>query len=742
MKDDDFSRSLDAFFYERQQADLTNCDREPVHFVGAVQAEGALLVVEPSDATVIASSENLGARLGREVPPFPCRLEAVLPEHAAELREMAGHTTHQHVLLSDVIHTPGGRFQAVYHEHREYGFVELVPEGTMSVPEYREKLRTLRRFCARIMQATTFDQALDLTAEAGRALTGFARVKVYEFQRDWSGKVVAESKADHMPSYKGLLFPDSDIPQQARFLMKMVPYRGIASVDDDTSPVTPSRTPAKEPFDLSWSVLRSVSSMHTLYLRNMEVAASFSASLVSRGELWGLIACHHDEPGFLPFDLWGAMQDLAEALMAKLEQVRSIDEAALLTELRSIEEQVADVVRSKGSVERSVADVLPHLRTFLKADGFALQYGPNLYTEGEVPPDDLIQQLLDWATQKVPGATFLTNKLAEQWPAASAFKDVACGVLIEPVSLHRVCHLIWFRAPVTKTARWAGNPTKTLTRAEADGTATLLPRNSFAVWAEQHADESEPWTAAEVSAAREILKNVLDIVASQLQLTRSNANLETFAYAAAHDLKTPLRHIGIVLDMLRTGELEDEAETMKMVDLAAASSERLQGLVESLLKYLALQSKKVEMTDVDLDDVMSEVTRLLEPALAEATATIGVDTLPTVKGNRALLSTLLMNLVGNAIKYREPSRALHISVHGLNLPHRYELAVADNGQGVPAEHAKSIFEPLKRLHRYQDVPGTGLGLAVCQRIAELHHGTIALDTNHEPGARFVVRLKK
>ncbi len=742
MKDADFSRSLDAFFYERQPADLSNCDREPVHFVGAAQAEGALLIVMPGDGTVVASSENLAAQLGREVPPFPCRLEAVLPEQASELREAAGRSNHQHILLRDMVHAPGGDFQAVYHEHREYGFVELVPDGDMSVPAYREKLRILRRFCARIMQATTFDEALALTAEAGRALTGFARVKIYEFQPDWSGKVVAESKADHMPSYKGLLFPDSDIPQQARFLMKMVPYRGIASVHDNVSALTPPRTPAKEPFDLSWSVLRSVSTMHTLYLRNMGVAASFSASLVSRGQLWGLIACHNDKPGFLPFDLWGAVQDLAEALMAKLEQVRSIDEAALLSELRSIEEQVADVVRSKGSVEKSVADVLPHLRTFLKADGFAFQYGTNLYTEGEVPPDELIQELLDWATTKVPGTTFLTNRLADEWPAARAFKDVACGVLIEPVSLHRVCHLIWFRTPVTKTAHWAGNPTKMSTRAEADGTATLLPRNSFAVWAQQHADESEPWTEAEVSAAREILKSVLDIVASQLQLTRSNTNLETFAYAAAHDLKTPLRHIGLVLQMLRAGELEDEAETMKMLDLAAASSERLHSLVESLLKYLALQSKKVEMTDVHLDEVMTEVARLLGPALSDAAATLDAAALPTVKGNRELLTTLLMNLVGNALKYREPSRALHISVRGSTLHNRYELAVADNGPGVPTEHAKSIFEPLKRLHRYQDVPGTGLGLAVCQRIAELHHGTIALDTEYPAGARFLVRLKK
>ena len=739
--------SLDQFFYARHQADLSNCDREPVHLVGSVQSHGAMLVVEPKTLSVVACSTNLSSRLGRALPAsVPFDLRDCFPEAASDVAKVASDGAElRHVPLETTVPSPDGDYQPIYHEHRGFGFLELIPAGSATVADFHRKLRRLRQYGTRVMAASTFEEALHIAAEAGRDVTGFARVKIYEFQPDWSGKVVAEAKADHMPSFLGMFFPESDIPKQARYLMQRVPYRGIATVDDDVSAIVPSAPSGSDaPLDLSWSVLRSVSKMHTQYLRNMGVQASFSASLIDRGELWGLIACHHDQPGFLPFDMWGAMQDLATVLMTKLEQDKATRRTEMVRNLRAIESEVADVIRQQGNIELSVAEIMPRLRTFLRAGGVVFQYGSNLYSDGEVPPDAFIHELLDWAiSHGQEGGRLATDSLAKHWPRAAEFREVACGVLIEPINQNRICDLIWFRPPVLNTVRWAGDPKKKDFRSEADGTSTLLPRNSFATWVAHHTDQSEPWTESEIEAGREILKNMLEIVASQLQLVRTNRNLETFSYAAAHDLKTPLRHIRFVLDALKDVDSSDDIEEVKdLIQRASRSSDRLQSLIDNMMKYMVLEAPTVSFGPVCLETVVADVRGLLERELESAEVRLVTASLPEVLGDQALLTTLLLNLVGNAIKYREPSRRLEIIIEGATPPNRIEVSVVDNGQGIPREHAEKVFEPLKRLHRYDDIPGTGLGLAICKRIAEIHRGSIRVDLDHQPGARFVVQFKK
>ncbi|MFK7828254.1 MAG: GAF domain-containing protein [Congregibacter sp.] len=234
------------------------------------------------------------------------------------------------------------------------------------------------------MHADTFEDALVFATDAIREISGFARVKIYRFLADWSGEVIAESSDGKLQSYLGLCFPASDIPKQVRAIMEIVPYRAIGTPTDDALPILAADGYEGE-LDLTWSVLRSVSSMHTQYLRNIGVGAAFSTSLMHQRRLWGLIAAHNDTPGLLPFDSWSLLQEIGTAVMLRFDQQRRTETTNMISQLRKIENQFSSALRSNGDIEDVLLDLVPVLRKFLGADGFAFQYGSNLHVSGKAP---------------------------------------------------------------------------------------------------------------------------------------------------------------------------------------------------------------------------------------------------------------------------------------------------------------------------------------------------------------------
>jgi light-regulated signal transduction histidine kinase (bacteriophytochrome) len=281
---------------QNHDVSLTSCDREPIHLLGAIQPIGFLLSVS-TDWRVHRVSANIGPFLG--LPPD----------------EVIGHPVNE-VLAADLLHDIRGRLQTV----AGTGIVErlfaqrLKPDGPLfdvavhisgreTVLEFERSmgrlpapLSVLRSMLARVERQTDFRSIHREAARQIRALTGFDRVMVYRFADDGTGEVVAESAVSDLPPFLGLRYPASDIPVQARALYRRNYLRIISDVNAAPVPILPSTVPEGDELDLSMSGLRSVSPIHLEYLRNMGVRASMSISILQRGELWGLIACHHREP--------------------------------------------------------------------------------------------------------------------------------------------------------------------------------------------------------------------------------------------------------------------------------------------------------------------------------------------------------------------------------------------------------------------------------------------------------------
>lgn len=220
------------------------------------------------------------------------------------------------------------------------------------------------------------------------------------------------------------------------------------------------------------------------------------------------------------------------------------------------------------------------------------------------------------------------------------------------------------------------------------------------------------------------------------QLQRANEDLKQFAFAASHDLQEPLRMITSFSQLLikgYRGQLDDEAEVcMRFIN---DGTTHMRHLLADLLSYTETSAEKGETIEpIDLNKVFEKATRNLRPAIKECGAVVTGGDLPTVPGQESRFVQLFQNLIGNAIKYRGPSPPL-VQVSAERRKNEWLISVADNGIGIEPEHHQTIFGVFKRLHG-NAIPGTGIGLAISQRVVERYGGRIWVESQVGLGATF------
>ena len=238
-----------------------------------------------------------------------------------------------------------------------------------------------------------------------------------------------------------------------------------------------------------------------------------------------------------------------------------------------------------------------------------------------------------------------------------------------------------------------------------------------------------------------IVRDISEEKKAKEDLRRSNQELEDFAYVASHDLKAPLRHLSLSANFLirnYSGQFDDKAH--ELLNIISKSSERMFEMIDSLLAYSSVGRKDVQMSAVALNEVMEDVLDNLSAQIEAVKARISVGPLPEIHGNRNLMIQLFQNLVENALKYRKGSVSPVVKVHAGSSGRFNLITVSDNGIGIEKEYKDKVFKIFQRLHSDAQYPGTGIGLAICQRIVEFHGGTIELDEDYAEGSRFIIKL--
>jgi signal transduction histidine kinase len=227
---------------------------------------------------------------------------------------------------------------------------------------------------------------------------------------------------------------------------------------------------------------------------------------------------------------------------------------------------------------------------------------------------------------------------------------------------------------------------------------------------------------------------------SNEELARSNADLERFAFVASHDMQEPLRMVSLYSQLLvrQYGAIDGDAVTYR--DYIVSGTTRMRDLLTDLLTYIQISAAPEQVASVDLNKVIDTVTENLRMSIEESGATVEVAPLPTVQVHEGHMVSLFQNLIGNSIKYRS-QQAPRIDIDAREMDGLYQFTVRDNGIGIQPQYHNKIFMPFKRLHG-KDIPGTGIGLAICQRVVERYGGRIWIESEAGLGAAFIFTIPK
>jgi PAS domain S-box-containing protein len=230
--------------------------------------------------------------------------------------------------------------------------------------------------------------------------------------------------------------------------------------------------------------------------------------------------------------------------------------------------------------------------------------------------------------------------------------------------------------------------------------------------------------------AEEILKLKLE------ELARSNAELEQFAYVASHDLQEPLRMITSYLQLLQRryqGKLDEKAD--KYIYYAVDGASRMQILINDLLEFSRVTTRAKEPEPTDCEFILDQVLSNLDLYIEDNKATVSHDPLPEAMADNTQLAQIFQNLIINGIKFHsEEVPKIHISAE--KKANEWLFSVKDNGIGIDPQYSEKIFEVFKRLHRKEEYPGTGIGLAICKKIIERHSGRIWVESELGKGSTF------
>ena len=237
-------------------------------------------------------------------------------------------------------------------------------------------------------------------------------------------------------------------------------------------------------------------------------------------------------------------------------------------------------------------------------------------------------------------------------------------------------------------------------------------------------------------ANEELQRHSQELSLAQRELEQSNVDLQQFAYIASHDLQTPLRGIAGFAQFLQRdyqGKLDEKAD--EYIERIVEGAKRMQQLINDLLTYSRVESRSRSFEPTDLNKVFDDAVAILHSSIQDSGGEVTRAELPTVIADYSQLSQLLQNLIGNGLKYHG-DRPPRVHVSAKNGDSEWTVAVRDNGIGIAVKHHERIFEIFRRLHTEQEYPGTGIGLAVCQRIVLRHGGRIWLESEPGKGSTF------
>ncbi len=730
---------------------LNYLNQETIHNSGKIQPHGIVLVLQEPELKIVQASSNTYRLLGvRDRDLIDTTLEELLDPFQIDIITK-GLKENNLDFLNPVkiwVRKQGDDyaiFDGVFHRVRE-GFLilELEPTTTNENIPFLSFYYLARASIDKLQENSSLRDFCQIIVKQVRQVTGFDRVMLYKFDDDSHGKVLAEEKLEHLESYLGLHYPASDIPKPARKLFASNWIRLIPDAHAEPVELFPLHNPLNNhPIDLTHSILRSASPCHLEYLHNMGVGASLTISLIENGKLWGLIACHHQTPKHISYELRKACEFLGKVIFSEIANREETEDYDYRMKLAYIRSQLIDCM---GQEENFVDGLIKNESQFLDladARGAAVCLNGNWKIVGETPNEEDLNLLVQWLNKNIHEEVFATDSLPQIYTDATRYQNVASGLIAMAIS--RRNYVLWFRPEVIQTVNWGGDPNRAYETEDSQGNLRLSPRKSFDLWKQTVRLRSLAWKQVEINAIKELRKAIVNTVlrkADELallanDLERSNAELKRFAYVASHDLQEPLNHVSNYVQLLemRYGDRLDN-DAKDFIGFAVEGVSLMQNLIDDVLAYskVDLQGSQFELINVDIS--LKRALNNLQRRIRDNEAIIITpDVLPTVMADSTQLMQLFQNLIGNGIKFRGEATP-EIYIEAKRLEDEWLFSIRDNGIGIDPQFSERIFVIFQRLHTRDEYPGTGMGLAICKKIVECHRGKIWVESELGKGSTF------
>lgn len=664
--------------------DLTNCDREPIHIPGSIQAHGWLIETAPKLDTVSRCSANATELLGRPVQAGDTLDDTLGRTAVHDIRNALFRATDpaRPGLILGLTLAGGRAFDVAVHQYQDSTILEFEP----SMASAQTPMEISRFLVSRITKVTEEQKLMDGGARILRGAFAYDRVMIYQFDADGAGQVVSESRRPDLETFFGLHFPASDIPQQARLLYLKNTIRVISDSGGARVALQPELGAGGKPLDLSFAHLRSVSPIHCEYLRNMGVAASMSISIIVGGKLWGLVACHHYVPKALSMSQRVAAEMFGEFFSLHLESLQHQRKLESATKARNALDTMLRNAAAYTDIGMLLRENIQAFAALMPCDGIGIWLNGAWMSHGAVPPTKAIPALvamikLHARSQGGRGDIWSTHTLSEALAGAEQYRADAAGVLAIPLSHAPRDYLLFFRREVVQTVAWAGNPDKSYdVGAHGD---RLTPRKSFALWKQEVERQSNPWTAVDHDIAAAAKTTLVEVV---------------------------LRHNEVLADERSKGELRQKMLNEEL-------NHRVKNIL-SLIKSLVSHPVDADRSLEDYGNTLTgriqalafahdQVTRgdgggsLLDLLNAELSPYRGANAIITLEGPTltldaraySVMALVLHELVTNAAKYGALSvSAAHLSVRWQYSPELgCEIDWQENGGPTVVEPVRKGF---------------------------------------------------
>ena len=385
--------------------------------------------------------------------------------------------------------------RAWLHTYRGVNLLELEDAAPAEDAEPETLPSVLEGFLQRVESTNSVPVLAQHCADVFAEISGYDRVMIYRFHEDWSGQVIAERRSPPALPYLGLHYPASDIPSQARQLYTANLLRTLRDVNDTPVPVLAAQM--DQPLDLSHSILRAMSSYHVEYLRNMNVSATLTASLMVNGQLWGMMACHHLKGKPVPQWVRQAAAELAERTSRRIEIITAREaaraEAKMTRQMSGLEEELS----SAENMVQVLCFGKNRLHALFEIESAALYTAGAGITIGNAPSSawigDFVEMLM---TQGDDVFSFSDTSSGLGFvPTPEATGALAIILTRDPATV-----LLGFRIEFEHELTWGGDMVKAAPASQ--GAERMSPRKSFAAYKETIRGKSLPWRADDLERAR------------------------------------------------------------------------------------------------------------------------------------------------------------------------------------------------------------------------------------------------